>query len=840
MRRSLVCLTAMAAAFIACTEGRGGGGDGENRGDPAGVRRHGGLAAICTSAPVLRAPGAAAADAILADDAVFADAILIDDAGMGSGSDADTGSGSDAGTGSGSDAGTGSGSDAGTGSGSDAGTGSGSDAGTGSGSDAGTGSGSDAGIDCRGLDIVEAMIPLVPMGSGTAEVRSVPGFTDVMTSATITGDGFVFTTPGCQPQQCDFAAIPKALPFVLTIACNATDGQAHTGVLLARGPQGPSDFDTASLSCAAGSTGPLLNVAPTTINAGDLAVGMTSNHSFGVTNNGTAPLTFSISLPAAAPAWTAPGSLCIAPGQCSIPPGGGMMINLVFAPTEHGTSAGAVLVTSPNATNTSSVSVGVTGTGIGSRIAIALPSGAIDFGTIPRGTTATRMLEASAVGNLDVPVTLAASAPSAPFAVSPAQLALQRGETKALTFSCSSPTATGPVARSVTLSSPDAYAIDTGTVSLMCEVANTQVSVAPGQFDFGEVRKGTSAPTLPFTISNPGPLDATISAIELAGAPPPLSLSLGGGSLPRTLPAGATMSGQLALGTDADLDLAQPAPKLKISVDGEQLVFPVTGKVTTPAAYVTPEKLELGTACIGSGVSAVVSMINSGTARLLMEPPRAEGSFKLQLQSPPSYPAPLLAGTTATVAVAPTVEEPGELAGQLTWSVDAPRSPFVIPVSLAFIETGTAISPASLTFSTVQVDQISLRYTVTLQNCSTAPAMVTVDGVDASRGGTAAWKVEPSQDARTLAPQDKLTISVAFAPLRQGHHVARLRLGVDGERRYVTLEGDGIDLDFKRTSFYACGCTAPRARTGWPIALAVLLVTLRRRRRPIDRAPRGA
>ena len=42
------------------------------------------------------------------------------------------------------------------------------------------------------------------------------------------------------------------------------------------------------------------------------------------------------------------------------------------------------------------------------------------------------------------------------------------------------------------------------------------------------------------------------------------------------------------------------------SPDGEQLVFPVTGKVTTPAAYVTPEKLELGTACIGSGVSAVV------------------------------------------------------------------------------------------------------------------------------------------------------------------------------------------------------------------------------------------
>jgi hypothetical protein len=208
----------------------------------------------------------------------------------------------------------------------------------------------------------------------------------------------------------------------------------------------------------------------------------------------------------------------------------------------------------------------------------------------------------------------------------------------------------------------------------------------------------------------------------------------------------------------------------------------------------------------------------------------------LQPQSPPTYPAPLLAGMTATIGVSPAKDAPGELSGTLTWAVDAPRSPFVIPASLEFIETGTAISPASLNFSTVKVDEISIRYLVVLQNCNTVPVLVTVDGVTSSRGGTAAWKVEPNQDSRTLSPQDKLTIGVAFAPRRHGHHIAQLRLGIDGENRTVTLEGDGIDLDFKRTSFYACGCNTPSARAGWPIALAVALALRPRRRRRPPRA----
>ena len=719
--------------------------------------------------------------------------------------------------------------DGGVGPGSDGGMGSGGDGGMGSGSDGGMGSGSDGGMDCKGLDILESMIPLVPMGSASAQVHSITGFTDQLVSASISGAGFAFSTPGCSALACDFSAMPKLLPFSLAITCTATDGMPHGGLLTVQGAQGPSDTDSAILQCAGSASMPLISVAPPMLDAGNVAVGATKDLAFSVTNNGTATLTYSIELSPPLPEWaaTAPGSLCLAPATCTVAPGGGSsVVGVRFAPATHGISTSSVSITS----NAGPRTVDLVGTGVGSRIAVIDPADFdIDFGTIPRSSTANRTISVTAIGNL--PVSISASSPGAPFAIAPPQLALSPGTPQDFTVSCSSATATPPTDRTITLDSPNAYALEAMTIAVHCEVANTQLAVAPTTFDFMERRKGTPRQSLPFTISNPGPFAANVTAVGLAGAPAPLLLAVDGGGFPRMLPIGGVITGRLDLDTEEDVDLAQTAPELEIAVDGEQLVYPVTGKVTTPSAYVTPEKLELGTACIGTQVSGTLMMINNGTARLTMERPEMDASFTPRFESPTSYPSPLLAGTMATLGVSPAVQAPGELSATLTWAVDAPRSPFVIPVSLAYIETGTAVSPASITVAPVTVGQISNRYTVTLQNCNAAPVVVTVDGVIATRGEVAAWQVQPRTDERTLAPQDKLTITVAFAPRRHGRHVAQIELGIDGEERSVSLEGDGIDPGFKRTSFYACACSSRGTAHGWPIVIAVAFVVLRRRRR---------
>jgi hypothetical protein len=711
--------------------------------------------------------------------------------------------------------------------------GSGSDAGMGSGSDAGMGSGSDGGTTCQGLFLVQNEVPLVPLGTGLAEVRSIPGFTDQLVTASIDNPAFAFALPECTGQVCDFAGAPRALPFALTVRCAAIDGVPHTGTLSVRGAQGAGDVDSATLMCAGGGIEtPLISVAPALVDAGDVPVGTATqpDPAFSIINNGTAPLTYSLS-PPTAPEWTIPSGACIAPQQCTVSAGGGSAsVSVRFTPSKDGESTSAISI----ASNAGARTVSLIGNGLGSRIVVTDPDDFdLDFGTIPRNSTSTRSIAVSAIGNL--PVSLQATAPGAPFTVTPGQLTLSPGIPQAFTVSCGSPTAVPAIDATIGLASPEAYALSTDAIEVHCEVANTLVAVTPAAFDFMEVRKDAPPPVIPFTIENPGPSSATIASVALANPQEPLSLEIDGAPPPRVLAAGETLTGSLALATSDNLDLSDvvPAPELAVSVDGEQLAYPITGKVTTPAAYVTPEKLDLGTACLGTEISATVTMVNSGTARLIVEEPRIDSAFTPEPRSPASYPAMLPAGMTATLGVSPAQQVLGELSGTLTWEVDAPKSPFLVPVRLAYIETGTAVSPASLSFLAVPIHQMSNRSSITLENCNATPSTIVVDGVEARRGPLDAWDVQPRFEERTLAPHDKMTITVAFAPKRHGRHEAVIRLVIDGEERGIPIDGDGVDVDFERTSFYACGCDAPGAPSGWSLALTagVGILVLRRRRR---------
>jgi uncharacterized protein (TIGR03382 family) len=206
-----------------------------------------------------------------------------------------------------------------------------------------------------------------------------------------------------------------------------------------------------------------------------------------------------------------------------------------------------------------------------------------------------------------------------------------------------------------------------------------------------------------------------------------------------------------------------------------------------------------------------------------------DAGFKPTFESPAAYPASLLAGTSATVAVSPSMQAVGAADGSLTWDVDAPGAPFTIPVHLEYIDVGTATSPARLDFGQLDVATMSLPSRVTLQNCNAVPITVTIDGVVSQRGAVDAWDLQPRFDQRTLAPHDKMTVSVGFAPRRAGVYRAQIKADVDGEARFVDLLGEGIGALPDHTSFYACSIGSGGGATlGWPLAAIVAL--LRRRR----------
>jgi hypothetical protein len=136
----------------------------------------------------------------------------------------------------------------------------------------------------------------------------------------------------------------------------------------------------------------------------------------------------------------------------------------------------------------------------------------------------------------------------------------------------------------------------------------------------------------------------------------------------------------LELTTGMDVDVA--GIDLEVGVDGEQLVLPIRGKVVTPSAYVAPEEIDLGTACIGTSVRQNVLLTNNGTATLRVLRPvmDASNAFRPLFLDPSTYPdegAQLPAGEIAMVAVEPAMSSAGTLTGVLTWDVvDLPAAPF--------------------------------------------------------------------------------------------------------------------------------------------------------------------
>ena len=637
--RCVIVAVVPAAAFVACTEGAG---------DPG--RAHLAKGSPWAVTCMTQTPTAAATDG-------------------GIGSDASDG-----------------GVDGGIGPGSDGGVGSGSDGGIGPGSDGGIGS--DGGMDCKGLDILESMIPLVPMGSGSAQVQSIPGFTDQLVSASITGTGFAFSTAGCSALACDFGAMPKLLPFSLAITCTATDGLSHSGLLTVQGAQGPSDTDSAILECAGSASMPLINVAPAMLDAGNVAVGTPKDLAFSVTNNGTATLTYSIELSPPLPEWTAPGSACLAPATCSVPPGGGSsVVGLRFTPATDGASTSSVAITS----NAGPRTVDLAGNGVGSRIVVTDPADFdLDFGTIPRNSTATRTISVTAIGNL--PVSIQASASGAPFTVAPPQLALSPGTPQDLTASCSSPTATPPTDRTIALSLAgrvrarhhrDRRALRGREHAALRRAERVRLHGAPpghpaadaavhdheprpgrGERDRGAARRRALAALARDRRRR------SRACCRSAARSPASSTSRPTRTSTSRRPRRSSRSPSTASSSSTRSPARSPRPR--------PTSRPRSSSSAPPAS--------------ARSVSGLVMMVNNGTARLRMERPEIDVSFTPRFDSPTSYPAPLLAGTSATLGVSRRRRPRARSRRTVTWAVDARRSPFVIPVSLPYIETGTAVS----------------------------------------------------------------------------------------------------------------------------------------------------
>jgi hypothetical protein len=264
------------------------------------------------------------------------------------------------------------------------------------------------------------------------------------------------------------------------------------------------------------------------------------------------------------------------------------------------------------------------------------------------------------------------------------------------------------------------------------------------------------------------------------------------------------------------------------------LISPITGKVVTASARITPAVLKLGSVCLDTEVDEPVRLVNRGTATLHAQPPTMEAPFAVLFVDPISYPetgALLSSNEEAVAHVRFPTDKAKRVEGKLTWDVDAPEAPFRIDATLDVKDAGTAVSPAMLEFEQVRIDERSDRRTIRLENCGAVETDVVVRGVSASRGSVEAWEVLPRTLQQRLGPGGKLTIEVRFAPDRDGRHAATIDLEVDGVGQIVELFGEALGSEVERDSLYGCTCDIPGAPSqGLPLAIVIVCALIPRRR----------
>src|SRR3569623_2021995 len=451
-------------------------------------------------------------------------------------------------------------------------------------------------------------------------------------------------------------------------------------------------------------------------------------------------------------------------------------ITVQFTPSGIGTRAAYLSITSNDVAH-SPTTIQLGGSGTGAILDVIDPANnVLDFGTIPRGQAFPMTIVVGDSGNAALDVTI--SGVTAPYSATPMMEAVPAMGSNTIQVTCQSSTVSPSNDQTFTLTSAEATSGSPQTITAHCAIADTLVQVMPTQLAFGEHRVGSPEATLDVTVTNPATSSAPAQIHHITLASSKTGLSLVPSDTPTSLAPGQTATVTLHLATAAEPDLA--GETLDVDVDGAMLHIPVTGKVVTPASRVAPAELDLGQACVGTQVSGQVSLINTGT-------------------------------------------------GTLEWKDDVP-SDYHIPVTLEYVSSGTAISPAALDFGTLPVDSPGSSELITIQNCDPVPGSVKIRSLRSSQGPIGAWTLSPNiGSSAQLDAKGAETVTVHFQPPGRGRYQAELQLDTPTGIQKIRLLGEGTGRELDDTSVYACSCSGGNAGGGWPILLALVAIVRRRR-----------
>jgi hypothetical protein len=429
-------------------------------------------------------------------------------------------------------------------------------------------------------------------------------------------------------------------------------------------------------------TGPSIEISPSTLSFGNLAVGQTATKTVTVTNNGTEMLTVS-GISVTGTGFSASGPKL----PMSLSAGQSASISAVFKPSGASADTGKITIAS-NADGSPSL-VALTGTGTTTNTTVgeltATPS-SIAFGSVAVGTEETQTIQLANTGSAAVAISkVAFSGTGVSVSGLTAPMTLDGGKSTTLTVAYK-PTSATTLTGSISIAS---NASDSSMViGVSATATSSTLAATPSSVSFGNVVVGSDT-TQTIRLQNIGTSEVKISSLTSSVA----NVTISGITLPANLTAGASATLTAAYKPTAAGSAAGKITVTSTAV-GSPTIIDLSGAAAAASIQLTPSatSLSFGNVTVGSSGTNELTVKSTGNTNASISKVAVSGTGFVLGSSGASVILDPSQAETYTVNFDPKAA--GSVTGTLTITSNAPNSPLNISLSGAGAAAAAAHSVA--------------------------------------------------------------------------------------------------------------------------------------------------
>ena len=315
-----------------------------------------------------------------------------------------------------------------------------------------------------------------------------------------------------------------------------------------------------------------------------------------------------------------------------------------------------------------------------------------------------------------------------------------------------------------------------------------QAVLSPNPLTFPNTNVGSSAATMPMTLSNPGTAALTITSITVTGTN---ASSFGQtNTCGASLAAGANCTITVTF-TPATTGSLSAAISVADNASGSPHTAALTGTGTQPQATLSPTPLAFPSTLVGTSATTLSTMLsNPGTAPLTITSISVTGTSASSFGETNNCGTSLAASATCAITVTFTPASAGSLSAAVSVVDSANGSPHTAAITGTGIAPQAVLSPNPLAFPATLVSTAATPLPMTLSNPGTAPLTITsisVTGTNASSFG------QTNNCGASLAAGASCTITVTFTPASAAALTAAISVAdsASGSPHSAALTGTG-------------------------------------------------